>query len=109
MVELLPLLFLGFVFGVKHAFEPDHVIAMTAISNKTKSLKKALSYGATWGIGHTLALLIAGIIVLLFSISITKSVATIFESIAGMMVIILGASVLFELWKEKIHKCVERV
>ncbi len=103
MIELLPILLLGFIFGFRHALEPDHIVAMVNILTKTKSFKKALSHGTAWGIGHTLTLLVVGTAILFFSLSIPRDVTLLFEAIVGLMIIVLGASVLFEIWKGKIH------
>ena len=59
------LLALGFVLGLRHAVEADHVAAVSTIATERRSLLSSLLVGASWGFGHTLALLIAGVGVLL--------------------------------------------
>ena len=56
---------LGFILGIKHAIEPDHVIAVSTIASKSKKLWHSSLAGVFWGIGHTATLFIVGIIVIL--------------------------------------------
>ena len=102
-MELLPILFLGLMMGVQHAFDPDHVAAIVSLSTKTKSLKQSLPRGIVWGIGHTLAILAIGLLVLLFNIAIPESFSLLFETMVGLALIALGVSIILEVVKERIH------
>lgn len=89
MGSLLTLL-LGFGLGIKHAFEADHVIAVsTIVSEQKKPLKSAL-IGAFWGIGHTTTLFVIGLAVLLFKISIPEGISSLLEFFVGIMLVGLG-------------------
>jgi len=103
LFSLLSLLMLGFVLGLEHALDADHVAAVSAIASETKSVKKSSILGIFWGLGHTTTLFIAGIIVLIFKIVIPKNLALSFELLVGIMLIALGLGVLWKAAKSKIH------
>lgn len=91
---------LGFLLGLKHAFEADHIAAISTVS-KNNSISS--STGMLWGFGHTISLLIVGLVVLIFKIRIPEHLALWFEFIVGVMLIILGLNVLITISKSKIH------
>jgi len=88
------LMALGFVLGLRHATEADHLAAISTIVTERRSLLSSSLVGAFWGLGHTLALLIAGAGVLLLRYQITDRMAHAFELCVGIMLVILGANVL---------------
>ena len=85
---------LGFVLGLRHALEADHVAAISTIVTERRSLSSSLLVGASWGVGHTLALLVAGVGVLLLRYRLTDRMAHVFELCVGIMLVFLGANVL---------------
>lgn len=89
---LLSILLLGFTLGIKHATEPDHVIAVSTIASQTKRLSRSSLTGIFWGLGHTAILLLIGIIVISFGQHISGSIALSLELIVGMMLVYLGLS-----------------
>lgn len=97
------LLGFGFLLGVKHAFEADHIAAVSTIVSKHKSIKKSSLTGILWGFGHTISLLAVGLIVLLLKIKIPEKIALSFEFIVAVMLVILGFNVLITINKNKIH------
>src|SRR3989338_11560551 len=103
IISLLSLLVLGFVLGLEHALDADHVAAVTAIASETKSIKKSSLLGLFWGLGHTATLLIAGILVLLLKISIPEKLALSFEFLVGVVLVVLGIDVLRKTFMGKIH------
>ncbi len=80
----------GLLLGIKHAFEADHLIAVSTMLAEHKNTKKAAFIGMFWGIGHTTTLLIVGLFVLFLSLSIPEYIASRLEGIVGMMLIMLG-------------------
>jgi hypothetical protein len=88
------LLALGFVLGLRHAMEADHLAAISTIVTKRNSLLSTSLIGAFWGLGHTLALLIAGVGVLLLRYQLTDRMAHVAELGVGIMLVLLGADVL---------------
>ena len=85
---------LGFVLGLRHATEADHLAAISTIVTERRSLLSPLLVGGLWGFGHTLSLLIAGVGVLLLRYQMTDGVAHALEACVGIMLVLLGANVL---------------
>ncbi|PHS18281.1 MAG: urease accessory protein [Kangiella sp.] len=100
---MLSLLLLGFLFGMKHALEADHVAAVASLVTKTTSIKEAIKLGSFWGLGHTITLFIIGSVILLTDLFIPKVAAGWLELFVGVMLVILGIDVLYRLYKDKIH------
>lgn len=92
------ILVLGFMLGLKHALDADHVVAVSAIVSENKNLRKSSLLGVFWGFGHTLTLLLVGLVVLVFKISIPENVALSLEFLVGVVLVVLGLTVL-----KKVH------
>lgn len=97
------LLVLGFLIGMRHALEADHVAAVASLSTQTTTLKQAVKVGSIWGLGHTLTLFFFGSLVLLTDLFIPEQVAHWLEFTVGIMLIFLGLDVLRRLWRDRIH------
>src|SRR6185436_16662560 len=85
---------LGLVFGLKHATEADHVVAVSTIVSEHRNIAKAALVGGLWGLGHTLSLVVVGAFVLALRITIPESVAHWLEFCVALMIITLGATAL---------------
>ena len=101
MVGTLTILGIGLLFGLKHATEVDHVVAVSTIVTQQRNLLRSALVGALWGAGHTASLLIVGIIVLALRIAIPKSVSNWFEFGVALMIIGLGTAAL---WRSLRHR-----
>ncbi|MBV9209955.1 MAG: urease accessory protein UreH, partial [Acidobacteria bacterium] len=88
------LLGLGLVFGLKHATEADHIVAVSAIVSQERSLLRSAIVGALWGVGHTASLILVGIIVLALRVAVPERVASWLEFGVALMIIALGATAL---------------
>jgi ABC-type nickel/cobalt efflux system permease component RcnA len=86
---------LGFALGIRHATDPDHVVAVSTIVSRDSSLKRSSLAGVFWGAGHTLSLLIAGMIVLALRISIPESFVFTAERAVAVMLVLLGVNALW--------------
>jgi ABC-type nickel/cobalt efflux system permease component RcnA len=86
---------LGFLLGLKHATEADHLVAVTTIVSEQRSVARSALVGAMWGVGHTAALLAAGILVILLQVAIPERVAAALEFCVALMIVFLGGRVLF--------------
>jgi sulfite exporter TauE/SafE len=98
------LLGFGFLLGLKHALEADHVVAVSTIISQTKNFKKSLVLGASWGIGHTTTLFILGIFVLVFKLNIPEKFSLGFELLVGFILLMLGVEILYKQFIKKKHK-----
>jgi ABC-type nickel/cobalt efflux system permease component RcnA len=101
--SLLSVLAVAFVLGIKHAIEPDHVIAVSTVATQTKRLWNASLAGLFWGIGHTATLFVVGMVFLLVKNGIPEKVAMSLEFLVGIMLVYLGITSLFSYKKRKIH------
>ncbi|GGC85172.1 hypothetical protein GCM10007216_14860 [Thalassobacillus devorans] len=92
MEHLFAILGVGFLLGIKHALEPDHVVAVSTIVGENKSPWRSGFLGVFWGIGHTLTLLVIFLILFLSQTSIPGAWEKSFELGVGFMLIYLGFS-----------------
>ena len=90
MVSALSLLLIGFVLGMRHATDADHVVAVTTIVSRQPSLARASTIGALWGIGHTATILLVGGAIVLFRITIPPRLGLAMEFAVAVMLILLG-------------------
>jgi ABC-type nickel/cobalt efflux system permease component RcnA len=88
---------LGLVFGLKHAMEADHLAAVSTIVSERKSLLSSTLVGGLWGVGHTISLLIAGVMVILLHIEIGERLAMALEFCVALMLITLGVNAINKL------------
>ncbi|MFM2192764.1 MAG: hypothetical protein RLZZ118_1721 [Bacteroidota bacterium] len=93
--------FLTLYAGFTHAFETDHILAVSNIVSNRKNIKLSLKDGAFWGFGHTSTIVFVGIIMLLLKVKISDQTFQYFESTVGLMLIILGVFRLSKIIKEK--------
>ncbi len=97
-------LLLGFLVGVSHAFETDHIAAIGTLASSGKATPKRLAFlGASWGMGHTTTLFLISLPVILFGVILTARFAAGLEFAIGIMLIGLGAHVFYKLWKARVH------
>jgi high-affinity nickel-transport protein len=89
-ISLLAILALGFFLGMRHATDPDHVIAVSTIVSRERTLKHAAIIGALWGAGHTLTILAVGTGIIAFSLVISPALGLTMEFSVGLMLILLG-------------------
>jgi ABC-type nickel/cobalt efflux system permease component RcnA len=89
-VGALALLGLGLVFGLKHATEVDHVVAVSAIVSEHRNVLRSALVGGLWGAGHTASLVVVGVLVLVFRVAIPPRVANWLEFGVALMIIALG-------------------
>src|SRR4051812_22111635 len=102
-ITLLSVLAFGFLLGIKHAIEPDHVIAVSTIASKSKKLWDASLAGVYWGIGHTATLFIIGIILILMKGNLSNIWSMTLEFLVGIMLVYLGITSLLSFRKNKKH------
>lgn len=101
--SFLTLLGLGFVLGLRHALDSDHVAAVSTVLAQRPSLRASGLIGFSWGVGHTLVLLLVGIVVLWFRVPFPAIVANLAEGIVGIMLVWLGAMLGLKLFRERWH------
>jgi high-affinity nickel-transport protein len=90
MIGFFSILAVGFFLGMRHATDPDHVIAVTTIVSNQRSSPRAALIGAFWGVGHTLTIFVVGAGIILFNLVIPVRVGLSMELSVAVMLIILG-------------------
>jgi ABC-type nickel/cobalt efflux system permease component RcnA len=90
MISFLSIIAVGFFLGMRHATDPDHVIAVTTIVSRQRNLLRAALTGIFWGVGHTLTILVVGTLIILFDVVIPARIGLSMEFAVGLMLIILG-------------------
>jgi ABC-type nickel/cobalt efflux system permease component RcnA len=91
MIDFISIIAVGFFLGMRHATDPDHVVAVTTIVSRQRSLLKAALTGIFWGIGHTLTIFVVGSLIILFDVVIPARIGLSMELSVGLMLIVLGA------------------
>lgn len=89
---------LGFLIGLKHATEADHLAAVTTIVSERKSLFSSAIVGGLWGLGHTISLVLAGFLVLFLNFEISENTERWLEFAVGVMLTLLGLNALRKLF-----------
>src|SRR3954449_4270957 len=94
MHDSLAIVLLGFFLGMRHATDPDHVIAVTTIVARQRSRFGGVMIGAAWGVGHTLTILVVGAGIVLLGWVIPPRVGLALELAVGVMLVALGFATL---------------
>jgi ABC-type nickel/cobalt efflux system permease component RcnA len=82
---------LGVLLGVRHAFEPDHLTAISTLVVDARDTRRAILLGTLWGAGHTLSLVVVGVTLLLAGGALPARLALAFELAVAVMLVVLGA------------------
>src|SRR5260221_14404546 len=90
MISVLSIIALGFFLGMRHATDADHVIAISTIVSRQRSMRSAAMIGVLWGLGHTLTVTLVGGAIILFTITIPPRVGLAMEFAVGVMLVLLG-------------------
>jgi cytochrome c biogenesis protein CcdA len=98
MDTLLPI-FIAATVGFAHAFEADHLLAVSNIVTRRNSIWLAIKDGIAWGLGHTSTIFLVGVLIIGFKVAITEQTFHYFEAAVGLMLIVLGAFRMYFLWK----------
>jgi ABC-type nickel/cobalt efflux system permease component RcnA len=94
---------LGFLLGMQHALEADHIAAVSSMAARRTHVGDIVRHGLTWGVGHALTLFIFAGAAILLGRAIPDTVAKPIEAAVGIMLIGLGAHVLWRLWRDRVH------
>lgn len=88
----------GFIIGLKHALDADHLVAIGTMVTERRSPWGLAVLGGTWGLGHTLSLIAVGLVVLLLNLQISENIERTLEGFVGLMLIGLGLNVIRKLF-----------
>src|SRR5207237_977345 len=93
--SLLATLGFGFLLGLKHATEADHLVAVSTIVSESRYIWHAAGVGALWGVGHTASLLVGGFFVIALGVTVPARIANLLELAVALMIIFLGTRLLY--------------
>jgi hypothetical protein len=94
---------LGFLLGMQHALEADHIAAVSSIAARRSDVRDIVKHGLTWGLGHTLTLFVFAGAAILLGHAIPETLARPIETAVGVMLVGLGTHVLWRLWRDRVH------
>ncbi len=98
----------GFLLGMQHALEADHIAAVSSIAARRTDMREIIKHGLTWGLGHTVTLFVFAGAAMLLGQAIPENVSGLAEFAVGVMLVGLGAHVLWRLWRDRVHAHVHR-
>lgn len=93
----------GFVLGLRHALDPDHVVAVTALASAKAGVRRTSMIGAFWGFGHALSLGLAGGLILALRLNVPERVSAALESAVAVMLIVLGLVAVRRALRSRLH------
>ena len=97
------ILSLGFLLGMQHALEADHIAAVSSIAARRSEVGDIVKHGLTWGLGHTLTLFAFAGAAILLGHAIPETLTRPLETAVGVMLVGLGAHVLWRMWRDRVH------
>ncbi|MDO9118252.1 MAG: hypothetical protein Q7U39_09860 [Nitrospira sp.] len=101
--NLLTFLGVGFLLGLRHALDADHLAAVSTVLAERPSVRASGLVGLWWGVGHTLTLLLVGAVVLVSGVHIPEPFALLAESGVGLLLVVLGGTLALKLFRERWH------
>jgi len=102
-ITVLTAVLFGFLLGIRHALDADHIVAVTTIVSRSRSIFRSALVGLSWGIGHTLTLFAAGFAVLVFKLAIPDRLALSMEFAVGVILVILGIPLIRQMVINRAH------
>jgi hypothetical protein len=103
LTDYLTILGLGFLLGVRHALDADHLAAVSTLASQHSDLRTSGLIGLCWGVGHTAVLLIVGTVVLWLGVTIPQQVSAMLEFGVGAVLVWLGVSLGIALLRDQWH------
>lgn len=101
--QLLTILGFGFLLGLRHAMDADHVAAVSTLLSQRPNFKTSGFIGIWWGLGHTMMLMLVGLVVMTFQIRILPIWREGLEMGVGVMLVAMGSSLAWTLYRERWH------
>ena len=101
--EIYTILIAGFTLGLLHAFDADHVMAVTTLSSQKPSFKRTILFGAQWAMGHGGVLLSCGLMLFGLSIQLPEPLVSLAESSVGVLLIVIGVLCLRQCHRQKLR------
>jgi hypothetical protein len=103
MLDLLTSSSFGSLLGMRHALEPDHLAAVSTLVSRERNTVKAALLGLCWGLGHTFALIVVGVLLVILRIEMPPRVGTLFECAVALMLVGLGVRTCIQAARSALH------
>lgn len=103
MTSLLVVLGIGFLLGLRHAFEPDHLAAVSTLATRQGRLRDAAGLGIAWGVGHTVSIAVVALVVMALGVHLPPRFGLIGDLAVSALLIVLGSTVLLRYWRGRWH------
>lgn len=100
---LASLLAFGFMMGVRHALEADHVAAVASLATRSRSPRESVALATLWGCGHAGVLILIGGLLAFLNLSLPPALARVFEGVAGVVLVALGVDVILRVRRRRLH------
>jgi hypothetical protein len=100
---VIALLVLGFLVGVRHALEADHLAAVASLATRSASMADKVKVAAAWGGGHAASLVLLGSALIILGVSLPESTSRGFELVAAAVLVALGVDVLRRVRRQRVH------
>jgi ABC-type nickel/cobalt efflux system permease component RcnA len=102
-MSFLPILALGGLLGFRHAFEPDHLAAVTTLASRQGSLWSAARLGLVWGVGHTATVGAICLVVVALGVRVPPALWPAAEMVVAGLLVLLGAAVVWRYARGRWH------
>jgi high-affinity nickel permease len=97
-LSIFSIMLIGFLLGLRHATEADHLAAVSTIVSEKKNLFASSIVGGLWGLGHTISLFVVGLVVIFLKLQISPEIEAKLEAVVGVMLVLLGLNALRKLY-----------
>ncbi|MDP7240371.1 MAG: hypothetical protein QGH72_04090 [Dehalococcoidia bacterium] len=103
MTTIWEVLALGLLLGIRHAFDADHLVAVTTIVSEYRNPLRSIWVGISWGLGHSTTLLLVGVALLLLKVRLPEDIALFFEFVVGAVLVLFGIQIFWGFPRRRAH------
>lgn len=96
-------LFIGFLFGLRHALDADHIAAVASLATRSRTTGETVRVGLAWGLGHAATLFLVCVAVLALDLGFPERIAHTVEFLVGVMLVALGIDVIRRALRDRLH------